>query len=83
MRNYVSETRVQYSNVPYYALGCQINYSLYSVISGMAVSLAINGVMSVVGGVMVARTIPVVSQMFMKAGLSGRDLCKPDKNAKV
>lgn len=60
-----------------------VNYSLYLIASGMAVSLAVNAVMSVVGGVMVARTIPVVSHMFMKAGLSGRDLCKPDKNAKV
>ncbi|KAK4326558.1 hypothetical protein Pmani_002938 [Petrolisthes manimaculis] len=51
--------------------------------NGMAVSLAINAVISVVGGVMVARTIPAVTFMFLKAGLSGRDLCKPDKESKV
>ncbi|KAK8750069.1 hypothetical protein OTU49_015222 [Cherax quadricarinatus] len=51
--------------------------------SEMLVSLCINIVVSVAGAGAVVRTIPAVSEMFINAGLFGRDLCKQDRTTKV
>ncbi|XP_068212257.1 UDP-N-acetylglucosamine--dolichyl-phosphate N-acetylglucosaminephosphotransferase isoform X1 [Palaemon carinicauda] len=56
---------------------------LWVPIKEMLLSLCINVVMSVVGFSAVVRTIPVVSSMFIDAGLFGRDLCKRDRDKKV
>ncbi|XP_066945229.1 LOW QUALITY PROTEIN: UDP-N-acetylglucosamine--dolichyl-phosphate N-acetylglucosaminephosphotransferase [Macrobrachium rosenbergii] len=52
-------------------------------IKDMLLSLCINVVMSVVGFSAVIRTIPLVSSMFIDAGLFGRDLCKKERDKKV
>lgn len=49
----------------------------------MLVPLCINVVLSVVGVGVVLRAIPVLSTMFIDAGLFGRDLCKADRTKKV
>ncbi|XP_045581922.1 UDP-N-acetylglucosamine--dolichyl-phosphate N-acetylglucosaminephosphotransferase isoform X2 [Procambarus clarkii] len=49
----------------------------------MLLALCINIVVSVVGAGAVVRTIPAVSEMFINAGLFGRDLCKRDRTTKV
>lgn len=46
----------------------------------MLLTLCVNTVMSAVSCLAVVRTIPVVAEMFMQAGLFGRDLCKKDRN---
>jgi len=41
--------------------------------------LAINVVFSIIGYQLVIRLIPALSQMFIKANLSGIDMAKPDR----
>ncbi|KAK7074978.1 UDP-N-acetylglucosamine--dolichyl-phosphate N-acetylglucosaminephosphotransferase [Halocaridina rubra] len=59
-------------------LSCEV-----SLAKAMLVSLCINIIMSVVGLGAVVRTIPAVADMFINAGLFGRDLCKKERDKKI